>query len=42
LPGLGGPHEAGELYVDSQGQLFLCTAAGTPGTWMQVALTPVR
>jgi hypothetical protein len=35
-------HLAGELYVDSQGQLYLCTAPGTPGAWAQVALTPVK
>jgi hypothetical protein len=31
-----GAHQAGELYVDSAGQLFICTAAGTPGTWVKV------
>jgi hypothetical protein len=30
-------HTAGELYVDSQGDLFYCTAAGTPGTWVQLS-----
>src|SRR5262249_54492914 len=36
-------HTAGELYVDSQGDLFYCTAAGTPGTWIQLSApaTPV-
>jgi len=33
-----GLHHAGELYVDSAGLLFYCTADGTPGTWHQVAL----
>jgi hypothetical protein len=33
-----GPHQRGELYVDSQGHLFLCLADGTPGTWREVAL----
>jgi hypothetical protein len=32
-------HLAGELFVDSRGDLYLCTRAGTPGTWMRVALT---
>ena len=31
-----GTHDAGELYVDSAGQLFICTVAGTPGTWVKV------
>jgi hypothetical protein len=30
-------HTAGELYVDSSGELFYCTAAGTPGTWIQLS-----
>jgi hypothetical protein len=36
-----GTHHRGELYVDSQGQLFLCTAdsaAGNAGTWRHVHL----
>jgi hypothetical protein len=32
-----GAHTAGELYVDSNGDLFYCTAAGTPGTWIQLS-----
>jgi hypothetical protein len=32
-----GAHEMGELMVDSNGDLFLCKAAGTPGTWVRVA-----
>jgi hypothetical protein len=28
----------GELLVDNVGDLYLCTANGTPGTWRQVAL----
>jgi len=32
-----GVHHRGELYVDSNGLLFYCTADGTPGTWHQVA-----
>src|SRR5262249_55528306 len=31
-----GVHKRGELYVDSQGQLFLCVADGTPGSWKHV------
>jgi hypothetical protein len=33
-----GVHHAGELYVDSAGLLFYCTADGTPGTWHKVRL----
>lgn len=33
-----GAHQAGELYVDSTGRLFICTGAGTPGTWALVGL----
>jgi hypothetical protein len=36
-----GTHKRGELLVDSQGQLFLCTAdstGGNAGTWKQVTL----
>jgi hypothetical protein len=29
-----GAHAAGELFVDSTGALFYCTADGTPGTWV--------
>jgi hypothetical protein len=32
-----GLHHRGELYVDSNGLLFYCTADGTPGTWHQIA-----
>ena len=39
-PVRGVVHEVGELYVDSQGQLFLCTGAGSPGTWVKVTVTP--
>ena len=39
--GLGAPttgsHEAGELVIDANGDFFVCTAAGTPGTWRQLA-----
>ena len=33
-----GSHQRGELVVDSAGQLFLCVAGGSPGTWRQVVL----
>jgi hypothetical protein len=36
-----GTHKRGELYVDSQGQLFLCVAdsvSGNAGTWKHVHL----
>jgi len=32
-----GDHVAGALYTDSVGALFLCAAAGTPGTWVQLS-----
>ena len=32
----GGAHAAGELHVDSAGVLYVCTGAGTPGTWTRV------
>ena len=32
-----GAHSMGELMVDKNGDLFLCKAAGTPGTWVKVA-----
>jgi hypothetical protein len=32
-----GGHLVGELFVDSDGNLFFCKAAGTPGTWVQIA-----
>jgi hypothetical protein len=31
-----GTHAVGELYVDSNGVVFACQGAGTPGTWVQV------
>jgi hypothetical protein len=31
-------HSKGELYVDANGQLFLCVADGAPGTWKKVHL----
>ena len=29
-------HQAGELYEDEAGILWLCVAAGTPGTWREI------
>lgn len=31
-----GQHEVGELYVTTAGKLYICTVAGTPGTWTVV------
>ena len=42
--GLGAPttneHAKGELYMDSEAALFVCTADGRPGTWRKVTTTP--
>lgn len=35
-----GFHQMGEFFVDSNGDLFYCKVAGTPGTWFKVSLTP--
>ncbi len=32
-----GTHLVGDMYVGSTGVLFVCTVAGTPGTWVRVA-----
>ncbi|MHA3701633.1 hypothetical protein ACXR2U_05570 [Jatrophihabitans sp. YIM 134969] len=34
-----GAHAIGELYVDQVGGLYLCTRAGTPGTWKKVTVS---
>jgi hypothetical protein len=34
-----GIHSKGELYLDSNATLFVCTASGAPGTWRQVTTT---
>ena len=34
-----GAHLKGEIYLDSAGTLFVCTANGTPGTWRKVTTT---
>jgi hypothetical protein len=36
-----GAHIKGEIYMDSAGTLFVCTANGTPGTWRKVTTTAV-
>ena len=35
-----GNHQRGELFVDSNGDLFYCKDSGTPGNWFRVRLTP--
>ena len=35
-----GNHQRGEFFVDNAGTLFVCTAPGTPGTWVKVTTTP--
>jgi hypothetical protein len=35
-----GSHGRGDLVVDRNGALYLCTASGTPGTWVKVSTTP--
>jgi hypothetical protein len=34
-----GAHTKGEIYMDKNGQLFVCTVGGTPGTWRKVTTT---
>jgi hypothetical protein len=34
-----GLHSKGELYLDSNATLFVCTASGFPGTWRQATTT---
>jgi hypothetical protein len=34
-----GNHQIGELYLDKVGTLFICTVAGTPGTWKKVTVS---
>jgi hypothetical protein len=31
-----GSHRLGEIFLDRAGSLFVCTAAGTPGTWHHI------
>ncbi len=35
-----GEHQIGELFIDGNGDLFLCKGNGTPGTWFLVQLSP--
>lgn len=30
-------HQVGEMYEDKDGTLWICTAAGSPGTWREIA-----
>jgi hypothetical protein len=34
-----GAHLKGEISMDSAATLWVCTVAGTPGTWRKVATT---
>ena len=36
-----GTHTKGEIYMDSAGTLFVCTADGSPGRWKQISATVV-
>ncbi|HKA04565.1 MAG TPA: hypothetical protein VKD67_09555 [Acidimicrobiales bacterium] len=35
-----GPHGTGELYVDSNGNLYYCRSGGAPGAWVNLLVTP--
>jgi hypothetical protein len=35
-----GSHQRGELFVDSNGDIFYCKDSGTPGNWFRVQLNP--
>jgi hypothetical protein len=35
-PPTSGSHEAGELVLDANADLYLCKLSGTPGTWNQI------
>lgn len=35
-PPISGPHEAGELVLDANADLYLCKQSGTPGTWNRI------
>ncbi len=37
-----GEHTKGELYMDSEAVLFVCTGDGTPGKWRRFTTTPVN
>ena len=34
-----GAHLKGELYMDSNGAIFVCTKGGTPGSWRKITTT---
>jgi hypothetical protein len=36
-----GAHTKGEVYMDSNGSLFVCVATGTSGSWRKITSTPV-
>ncbi len=38
----GGAHTVGELAVDTNGIIYVCTGAGTPGTWIQIGKQDAR
>jgi hypothetical protein len=46
VPGSGigkpttGHHDAGEIYMDAAGSLFICVGPSTPGIWVKVTVTP--
>lgn len=40
-PPVSGDYIVDQLFVDSLRGEFLCTAAGTPGTWVQIRPAPV-
>ncbi len=40
-PPTTGAHVLNELWKDSLGSWFVCTGAGTPGTWLQIKAAPV-
>lgn len=35
-----GPHGVGDIVVDSAGRVYVCTVAGTPGTWNELGAAP--
>jgi len=38
-PASGGPYALGELWLDSAGEYWICTVAGSPGTWEEFRTT---
>jgi hypothetical protein len=41
-PPAAGAHIVGDVYNDARGHVYLCAAAGTPGTWVQPGFNPVN